>query len=361
MAKQEAYKLSSYFPPPGLDGWRVNTDPAFVRSLGVDPDKLEEFLSFNMTDWPTQGGPHAKYTSCIVIKDGWIIGERYNRPDAKTYKQYLSSNGKSYAIALFGILASEFDVSLSDLVYDKRWLPEGFPLSDPRKSKITFEQILRHTSGICPESGQERGRNRWVDYVDWVVGRDQKWGDCTGPLAFDPGSDFRYSSVAFCHIALVVPRIANRPTHEYLWDKILEPIGVTAVGWERPPDRAKGHMWFSAGGVQFTPRDYARFGYLLMHRGRWGDKQIIPADFLAGIMAGAGVANIKTNGTGFYSDQAGRPVPKDMFRIGGSGLNWLFAIPSDDLICLRTSRVKNSLWGEIEKDYVRKIADMLID
>ena len=120
-------------------------------------------------------------------------------------------------------------------------------------------------------------------------------------------------------------------------------------------------MWFSAGGVQFTPRDYARFGYLLMHHGRWGDKQIIPAAFLTHMMANGGVANLKTNARGFYSRQAGTPVPNDVFRTGDSGLNWLFAIPSRDLICLRTSRVRNELWDKIEKGFVKRMAAMLVE
>ena len=35
---------SEYFPPPESEGgWRKNIEPDFVRSLGVDPVKLEEF------------------------------------------------------------------------------------------------------------------------------------------------------------------------------------------------------------------------------------------------------------------------------------------------------------------------------
>ena len=120
--------------------------------------------------WSNQGGSGSDYRSCIVIKDGWIIGQRYSRPDAKEFKQYISSNGKAYALALFGIMSRDFGVNLSDKVYDKRWLAEGFPLSDPRKETITFEQVLRHSSGICPEKSQEQGRNKWDDYVGWVVG-----------------------------------------------------------------------------------------------------------------------------------------------------------------------------------------------
>jgi len=349
---------NDYFPAPGMDGWRANSDPDFVRSLGIDPAGLADFLDYNMTNWPNQGGANAAYRSCLVIKDGWIIGERYSRPDARQYKQYISSNGKAYAIAMFAIMASEHGVSLSDKVYDRRWLSEGFPLSDPRKSEITFEQIIRHTSGICPESTHEKGRNKWSDYVGWVVGHDGDWADSTARLAFDPGSDEAYSSVAFCHIGLVVKKITGMCAHDYLWSKILEPTGVSSVGWQSPPDPEGGHMWFSAGGIQITPRDYARFGWLLMNKGRWEKEQLIPAEILEYIMADGGVANLMT-----FTKPADRTaevgLPADTFRIAGSGLNWLYAVPSRRLICLRTSRVKNELWREIERNFVAKMAAML--
>ena len=120
----------------------------------------------------------------VVIKDGWIIGEWYNDPKAREFKTYISSNGKSFSMTAFGAMVMDsrngkVDVSISpeSPVYDYQWLPDGFPLSDPRKTDITFEHIFQHTSGICPErtnTGEEieRGRNEWSDYIDWIVGHD---------------------------------------------------------------------------------------------------------------------------------------------------------------------------------------------
>ena len=55
----------------------------------------------------------------------------------------------------------------------------GFPLSDPRKARINFDHIFRHTSGLTPQASTveedlpvEQGRNQWDNYVAWVVGHD---------------------------------------------------------------------------------------------------------------------------------------------------------------------------------------------
>ena len=78
-------------------------------------------------------------------------------------------------------------VDRSSNLYDRRWLAPGFPLSDPRKDAITFEQVFRHTAGFGPEGlKDEGGRDLWIDYSAWVVGHDPQWPQ-TQRLFYPPG------------------------------------------------------------------------------------------------------------------------------------------------------------------------------
>ncbi len=189
-----------YFPPPEtMGGWRANLSPEFVRSRGLDPAALEDLGRFSQSirnsAWP--GYDYHHHTATIVIKDGWIVGEWYSLPESRFFQQYLASNGKSFAYLLFGVLVKEsrerqarVQFTEQSRVYDPTYLQEGFPLSDPRKAEITFEQIFRHTAGFLPEESKdgdklEEGRNFWSDYSLWVTGRDPKW-PLTGRL-FSPG------------------------------------------------------------------------------------------------------------------------------------------------------------------------------
>ena len=150
-----------YFPPPEtMGGWRANLSPEFVRSRGLDPAALEDLGRFSQSirnsAWP--GYDYHHHTATIVIKDGWIVGEWYSLPETRFFQQYLASNGKSFAYLLFGVLVKEsrerqarVQFTEQSRVYDPTYLQEGFPLSDPRKAEITFEQIFRHTAGFLPE------------------------------------------------------------------------------------------------------------------------------------------------------------------------------------------------------------------
>ncbi|MFQ5928595.1 MAG: serine hydrolase domain-containing protein [Acidobacteriota bacterium] len=365
---------SEYYPSPeSMGGWRKDTNPEFIRSVGINPQQLEVFGEYNLSVPNSNWMPYANYKGIIVIKKGWIIGEWYNTPEARNFKTYLSSNGKAFAMIAFGIMVDDSHsgkintkINADSFVYDQRWLPEGFPLSDPLKKQITFKQIFDHTSGLCPErtasgDGVEQGRNEWTDYVDWLVGHDHKWPQ-TKRLYFEPGHAEEYgrkatwgshagaySSVSFGHVGLVLRNVYEMPASEFLWKRLLNPLGFGGIDYHAPP--GNGIKWFSAGGLRMTPRDYARFAYFLLRDGRWNQNQIVPASWIQQFRTSLNYPNIRSNIDGYFGDQ----YPKDMFRIAGSGINLAFMIPSLDLIALRTGRVDNSMWNEVEQKFLEKL------
>jgi len=359
-----------YYPAPETEGgWRKNNDPGFVRSLGIDPDKLEAFGQYNLSLPNCDRRPWSDYKGVIVVKNGWVIGEWYEGEHAQTFLQYVASNGKSFTIVCLGIIfdASRrgdllFDVGVRSKTYDERWLPEGFPLSDPRKSTITFEQILNHTSGLCPES-QEGGRHeRGKNYTQWVLGLDSKYTE-TAKLFYDPGSpeDYSggtYSSIGFAHLGLAMPRLAGMAAHEFLWHRLLEPIGFSAVDYVEPPcewslgEENADVKWQTHSGLRMTTRDLARFSYFLLRDGRWGDEQVVSASWIRRFRASGDYPNLRGNASGYFGEQH----PKHMFWTCGAGMNWALVIPSLDMVVVRTSR--NDLpWNDIRPVWLRKLFD----
>ncbi len=111
-----------YFPPSEKNGgWRKTSDAAFIRSLGVDPDKLAALGEFGLSL------PSAEPEAVLVIKNGWLIGEFFGGPRARTAKAYIASIGKSFAMVSFGIAVKDsqegllpYHIDLNSLVYDER-------------------------------------------------------------------------------------------------------------------------------------------------------------------------------------------------------------------------------------------------
>ena len=175
--------VSSYFPPSGADGqWRKNTDPEFVKSLGVDPEVLKTW-----GEWQLQQPTDPRFMSAIVIKNGWVISENHWNPEVMNTAVNISSIGKTVALVLFGIVFDdaargriENTFSPQSKLYHPDWMTDGIShLSDPAKSEILVSQVLNHTSGLCPDShgcskifkngSYKRADNLWSDYTP--VGR----------------------------------------------------------------------------------------------------------------------------------------------------------------------------------------------
>jgi hypothetical protein len=94
-------------------------------------------------------GYSAQNKAVLIIKNGWIVGEYYNRTNARTAVYYLASNGNTFAMMLFGRLLLNYPslgIDLNSRLYDERWLSAGFPLTDARKADITFHQVFGHVS-----------------------------------------------------------------------------------------------------------------------------------------------------------------------------------------------------------------------
>ena len=364
-----------YFPESDLaEGWRKNTDPAFLQSLGLDLGGVEGFGGYNLSV------PSSEITGALVIKDGWIVGEWYSDPDGATHKHYLASIGKTFALTCFGIVVKDsregkidYAIDRSAHVYDPRWLEAGFPLTDERKRDITFDHIFRHTSGLCPQQTAdgkvvERGRNQWTDYVSWVVGHDKSWPE-TSELYFNPGSPEEYSgrerwgtqlgaysSVGFAHLGLVITDIYAIPAHEFLWSRLLAPLGFSGIEYHNPPDEPD-IKWFTAGGIKITLRDFARFAYFLLTKGRWKDRQIVPAGWIESLTSTPFYPNLRSNVDGYF----GELYPEDIFWMFGSGGNFAVVVPSYNLIALRTGRVDNFFIKLLERDFLRRTFLMIPD
>jgi len=227
--------------------------------------------------------------------------------------------------------------------------------------------VLQHTSGLCPERGGygqfEHGRNRWLDYEDWVLGHDLRWKRTRG-VYFPPGrvDEFDgdpywkgYSSVGFAHLGLVFANLYKIPASDLLQSKLLTPIGISDIKFVNPPNPEV--EWFTAGGLAMTPRDFARLAYLFLNNGKWGDQQIIPESWMKEIQQGSKYPNFLTNQDYYF----GKRYPRDMIRISGAGGNFAYIIPSMDLIALHTDRFPDAVQQAVEQQFLSLLFDAILN
>jgi CubicO group peptidase (beta-lactamase class C family) len=359
----KAAALSSYYPPPeSRGGWRATTDAARLSDLGIDRDRLRSLGQYLMSL------PHENYSTgvsgykptnkaAIVVKNGWIVGEFYNQSGANKALYYTASNGKTFAMLLAGHLAQtnpSLDLGPNSKLYDRRWLPQGFPLTDSRKAGITLDHVFRHASGIIPEvhhqiaSGAIQTESSW-NFEPFTVGKDAQWPQ-SAQLAYTPGKPSSYSkgnaysSVAFNHLSLVFRNVSGKEPGSYLEDAILEPIGVGRTAYKLSGGM-DGTRFAAAGNVLMEARDFMRVGYLMLHEGNWNGRQLFPVSWLRRFTSSTAYKNIRSNRDCYWGDK----YPADMYRTTGSGQNWVLVVPSLDLLLTFNGRTPASKANEINR------------
>jgi CubicO group peptidase (beta-lactamase class C family) len=215
-------------------------------------------------------------TGLLILHDGKVLHERYQyaRKDSDLF--YSFSMAKSVTALLVGIAQARGHISSLDDPAQK-YVPE---LQGSAYGATTLRQLLRMSSGVRfteDYSGSDDNGRLWDAMfrfgrqpLEVLAGFNQR--DAAA------GSRFKYAggeTQVLCHVLRrATARTVAALTEEWLW----QPIGAeAAAAWTVGRDDVEACM----AGFNATLRDYARLGLMLANGGRVGDREVVPASFLA--------------------------------------------------------------------------------
>ncbi len=225
-----------YFPAPGQDQWE-ETDPV---DLGWDTDLLEELIEFI-----DEGDSRA----FIVLVDGKMVVEEYFGDFVRDSVWYWASAGKSLTAFLTGMLVSEGLLSVDDPVSD--WLGEGWTSAPPEKEElITVENQLSMTTGL-----------------DFDVEDQNCTLDTCLKYRSDAGTSWYYYNAPYTLIASVLEEASGQRLNQILFNRLSTQTGIFGLYVNLDFNR----IMFS------TPRNFARFGLLMLAEGYW-DGELLMED-----------------------------------------------------------------------------------
>ena len=119
----------------------------------MDAGRLEN--AFEFTQRCSQNG------GLVVVRHGYLVFERYFGRAHRDANPDMASTGKAFTSIACGIMLHEFHDKIPDgletKVFTKDFLPEAFPLDDPRKAEIKLGQLLCMTAGYNGEGQSPTG------------------------------------------------------------------------------------------------------------------------------------------------------------------------------------------------------------
>src|SRR4051794_7204461 len=329
-------RAADYFPPPDRDGgWRTLKDPAEIRNLaGMDFDRLERAFDFTQRCSQNGGAP--------LVRHGYLVFERYFGRAHRDANPDMASTGKAYTSIACGIMLHEFHDKIPDgldtKVFTEKYLPEAFPLDDPRRADITLGQLLCMTAGYNGEGGSPvgvvNGKAAPMKAAPGQNIRDLDMSSIRSPLWTDPGAGYAYASPS-PHVASIVLRhVTGMELQDYIRTRLAEPMGWGAWGYCLHRGGYDMPHANGAGSIAVHATDALRFGYCLLHQGRWGEKQLVPAEYVA-LCNKPSPYNPHCPFTLQFEHNADGHVaggPRDAFYKSGAGGFGIFVVPSLDLV-----------------------------
>ena len=224
----------------------------------------------------------------LILHRGRIVYERYNGVMNGDQPHIAFSVTKSYFGTLAEILIA--DGKLDDTALVNRYIPE---LAQSGFGDATVRQVLDMTTGLAYSEDYTDPKADIARFAA-AVGMGPVPPGYDGPrAAYDylptvpkkgaHGEGFTYRSVNTEVLGWLIARVTGKQPQDYLSERIWSKIGaehdasITVDSAGSP---------FTAGGLNLTLRDMARFGETMRLGGRFNGRQIIPAAVVAKIRAG---------------------------------------------------------------------------
>lgn len=326
---------SLYFPPVGSTAWETVTPSSLGWNAAAQSD-LDSYLSSKGTK------------AFIVLKNGKIIWEKYYGTFTADSNWYWASAGKTMTALLVGIAQQEGKLSIAAKTSD--YLGKGWTsLPQAKEDLITVRHQITMTSGLDDDVKPDN--------------------DCTLPACLvykaDAGSRWAYHNAPYTLLDKVVESATGLSYNAYFQQKIRDRIGMSGL-WIKT---GYNNVYYS------TPRSMARFGLLLLNKGKWSQTAILTDTSYFTAQTNSSQALNPSygyltwlNGKASYrlpTLQASFPgplvpsAPSDMYSALGKNDQKIYVVPSQGLVVIRmgdaagnvqlaVSSFDNELWGKLK-------------
>jgi len=323
-----------YFPPATGTNWETKS----INDLGWKQEAVQPLLDYLELK-------HSK--SFMILVNGRIVMENYFNGHSATTNWYWASAGKTLTSTLTGIAEQEGFINTNNKVSDyigTAWTSETLA----QENIITCKHLLTMTSGI----------------------EDIANGDDVSPSKLtykaDAGTRWAYHNV-YVKLQDVIAQATGQSWSNYFNTKLRDKIGMNGV-WLTLDNNI---VYYS------TARSMARFGLLMLNKGKWENTTILNEAFFNSATTTSQNINLSygylwwLNGKSSYHlpqsqlQFSGSIIPNgpnDMFMALGKNDQKIYVIPSKKMVVIRMgdaadnvnlalSDFDNVLWQKINALY----------
>lgn len=316
----------SYRPPLARDdGWPTGT----LEEANIDRVAIEKLIQM-IIDTPEAAVDTPQIHAILIARHGKLVLEEYFHGENRDKLHNTRSGSKSVTATLVGAaIQAGAPLKLSSPVYQVMNGGTFPPDLEPQRRMMTLENLLTMSSGFfCDDNnpnapGRENFMNNESEEPDYYrfylkLPLDRKPGEKAVYCSGDP------------NLALGMVGRATGEFPIYTFDRLIGgPMKINYYSWGL--DRAGNP--YGGGGTDLLPRDFMKFGQLMLNGGTWQGRRILSREFVA-----RASSPLKTIGSRKYGylwwvvDYPYRERKVTAFQALGAGGQNVTVIPDLDLV-----------------------------
>lgn len=277
--------------------------------------------------------------SFMMLRHGKVIAEGWWEPYGPELVHTMYSMSKSFTSTAVGFAVAEGKLSVEAKVVS--FFPDDLPADvSENLEAMRVKDLLTMSTGNEKEPTQV-----CIKSENWVrTFLEQN-------ITHKPGTQFMYNSAATYMCSAIVQKVTGQCVLDYLTPRLFTPLGISGMRWEACPRGINTGGW----GLSIQTEGLAKFGQLLLQKGKWNGAQIIPASWI-------------DEATRFHIQQPGgdkpdRPKVKNdwlqgygyqfwrcqgtAFRGDGAFGQFTIVLPEQDAVIVMTSENKN-MQGQLD-------------
>lgn len=330
-------KLIAVQPIKPESGWEVSRDVYDKEKIRQLNRKIAENL-------------FKQITSIVVIKNGKLLIEEYFNGASRDALHNTRSVGKSFASTMMGIAIGDGYIKSENQTLKDFYDLKRFANFSPKKESVTIKSLLTMSSAfdgnddVAESPGNEEKMYPTADWVKFAL-------DLPMDDKKQVGETFNYFTAGVVVLGDIIHKSVPGGLEKYADTKLFKPLGIEKYQWQYTPQKVAN----TAGGLQMSALDFAKFGQLYKNAGLWNGKQIIPRNWIDktftkyhGWQYGYLFWNttFSTNGSEY-----------EAFNASGNGGNKIFVFKDQPLVVVITATAYGKPWMHLQ---VNKIMERYI-
>lgn len=312
--------------PKDVPAWPT----ASPEEVGLNKRQLDQVID-------SLPGDHS-LRSVLLIRHKKLVYERYFAPYDAAALQDLRSATKSITSLLVGTCIDRHEISGVDAPMMSSLRPE-YPNTSRALDSITIEHLLTMRSGLdCDDSntntqGQEDrmyGSQDWVEYF------------LSLKVVAPPGTRTRYCTGGVVTLGRIAEKASGKQFDALAKERLFSAMGIRHARYQTFDN---GQGIDSGGHLRMLPRDFAKFGELVLRRGRWEGTSLVSEEWIeasTSLKTDFGEAHTTYGYLWWRSAVPAGDAQVPVIYASGNGGQVIFIVPSLDLVAAMTGGNYNS-------------------